>query len=108
MKSVQVGIASIIAVLAMSFTIAEHNGAFSDKSIKAITDCFKAGGTIPLQIKHLCTGPTITISPTDVCSVTSHGDKFGVWTQPTLLLLETYQLNARRKHFLLFSSYGRC
>jgi hypothetical protein len=78
MKRIQIGFAAVIAVLAMSFTIAEHSGAFNAKSAKLTTDCFKAGGTNGLKIRHSCTSATITISVTDPCSVTMQGDR--VWS----------------------------
>jgi len=78
MKRIQTGFAAITAVLAMSFTIAEHNGAFKPKSVKATTDCFKAGGTNGLKVKYFCPLGVVTISVTDPCSVVAPGDK--VWS----------------------------
>jgi len=79
MKRIQIGFAAIIAVIAMSFTIAEHNGAFKAKSVKATTDCFKAGGTNGLKIRPTCGASTVTISTTDNCiGITAVGDR--VWS----------------------------
>jgi hypothetical protein len=78
MKRIQIGFAAIIAVLAMSFTIAEHNGAFKAKSAKLTNDCFKAGGTNGLKIRNTCPSSTVTILGTDVCGITVQNDK--VWS----------------------------
>jgi len=77
MKRIQIGFAAIIALLTMSFTIAEQNGIFKGKSVKATTDCFKAGGTNGLKVEYGCTLGVVTISVTDLCTVVANNDK--VW-----------------------------
>lgn len=75
MKRFQIGLTVIIAVLAMSFTIAKHTDTFDSKRPFAINDCFKAGGTNGLKVKRAnCLGSVITITPTSSCSVPLPGD----------------------------------
>lgn len=40
MKRFKIGFLALIAVLAMSFTVASHEGAFKTKKVLAETDCF--------------------------------------------------------------------
>jgi len=78
MKRTQIGFAAVVAVLAMSFTISEHNRVFKGKALKATTDCFLPGGSTALKIKSSCTASAVSIATTDACTITANGDK--VWS----------------------------
>lgn len=67
MKRFQIGFAAIIAVLAMSFTVAKHTGAFDGKKRFATDDCFRPEGASALQYKATCPSSTTTLLETSSC-----------------------------------------
>jgi hypothetical protein len=76
MKRLRIGFLAVIAIAAMSFTIASLS-----TTKKATTDCFrpKNTGSIDLIVKASnCPNPTITISNTSSCSTAASGQH--IWS----------------------------
>jgi hypothetical protein len=81
MKRFKIGFLAVIAVLAMSFTVADYNKVFVKKVKKVIANCY---GTLSYRVPSACaSNVTITVNST-ACTTADDSEGNPLWTSPSL------------------------
>lgn len=73
MKKLRISFAAIIAIVAIGLTVAAQAGAFENKAVRVITDCFRPHADLEVKLPSACNAADVEIPVGTQCNTIQAG-----------------------------------